>query len=208
MDKKKENGRNEILRDLAYILEQANKARPLDEVSLEEVEEVEASNSKQTVTEVEKSKCRPSLDSLRKRPDMGYMRSRSRSPLKYRRSKQGNDSESPFYKENIKSDWSWSRIKEEQRKPGVCRRLPETCKPWVGKDGRFKTCGYLHPWLSQWTEEISWTWPQYYFFTMCNIILRAWPSLWLFSSARNSYSHPDLVVTQHQLFQIIWIALN
>ena len=149
MDKKKENGRSDLLREVAHILEQANKARPLDEVSLEEVEEVEASNSKQTVTEVEKSKCRPSLDSLRKRPDMGYMRSRSRSPLKYRRSKQGNDSESPFYKENIKSDWSWSRIKEEQRKPGVCRKLPDKCKPWVGRDGRFKTCGYSHPWLSQ-----------------------------------------------------------
>ena len=149
MDKKKENGRSDLLREVAHILEQANKARPLDEVSLEEVEEVEASNSKQTVTEVEKSKCRPSLDSLRKRPDMGYTRSRSRSPLKYRRSKQGNDSESPFYKENIKSDWSWSRIKEEQRKPGVCRKLPDKCKPWVGRDGRFKTCGYSHPWLSQ-----------------------------------------------------------
>ena len=112
-----------------------------------------------TVIEVERSKgSRPSTESLRTRPDKGNKRTRSPSPVKSSESNRGqrgirspkNNSDLPFYQENIHTDWSYSRIKEAQRRmPGVCRRLPGECKPWIGNDGKYRTCRFAHPWLAK-----------------------------------------------------------
>ena len=96
---------------------------------------------------------RPSTDYLRARPDKKLNRGRSRSPLgrpEYRGGERSPKIELdvPFYKENIKQDWSWSRIRKAQENvPGTCRRLPGQCKPWLSRDGRFKSCKFAHPWL-------------------------------------------------------------
>ena len=112
-----------------------------------------------TVIEVERSTgSRPSTDSLRTRPDKGNKRTRSPSPVKISERNRGqkgirspkNNSDLPFYPENIHTEWSYSRIKEAQRRmPGVCRRLPGECKPWIGNDGKYRTCRFAHPWLAK-----------------------------------------------------------
>ena len=112
-----------------------------------------------TVIEVERSTgSRPSTDSLRTRPDKGNKRTRSPSPVKISERNRGqrgirspkNNSDLPSYPENIHTEWSYSRIKEAQRRmPGVCRRLPGECKPWIGNDGKYRTCRFAHPWLAK-----------------------------------------------------------
>ena len=128
--------RVEIMRQVAFVMQKADRAIALAEGSLDSP----PSCSKEALLKVEKSKPRPSLDFLR-----------SRSPVKSGRRGLGeNNPGPPFYKEKVKNDWSWSQIKiAQKRTPGVCRRLPGTCKPFIGRDGHFRVCKYSHPWMSE-----------------------------------------------------------
>ena len=140
----KQDSEAEILRKVVNVMEGANLTTAREVVSCPE----------RTVVEVERSKEYCSSESLRKRQNK---RTRSPTPVKNSESNWSQrgkgspkNSDLPFYQEDIHLDWSYSRIKEAQRStPGVCRRLPGECKPWIGKDGRFRTCKFAHPWLAK-----------------------------------------------------------
>ena len=133
-------------------------------VELDEEEENEATVQRKLVTILDKAteRCRQSKDCLQTTPEQRNKRRRCLSPLRLRDTKRRErlvlppqrDLGHPSCKENFKAGWSWSRIREAQRKiPGTCRKLPGECTPWVGErvgeDGRYRVCRYSHPWILQ-----------------------------------------------------------
>ena len=133
-------------------------------VELDEEEENEATVQRKLVTILDKAteRCRQSKDCLQTTPEQRNKRRRCLSPLRLRDTKRRErlvlppqrDLGHPSCKENFKAGWSWSRIREAQRKiPGTCRKPPGECTPWVGErvgeDGRYRVCRYSHPWILQ-----------------------------------------------------------
>ena len=127
-------------------------------VELDEEQENEAELQRKLVNILDKATERGRLSTDQTRADQGNKRRRSLSPLRFPETKKrerlvlppNKDLDHPFYKENAKEDWSYSRIRQAQRKiPGTCRKPPGECSPRIGADGRYRVCRFAHPWLLQ-----------------------------------------------------------